>query len=22
AGVAEFNDKGELLLPKNYREWV
>lgn len=22
AGVAEFNDKGELLLPKDYREWV
>lgn len=22
AGVAEFNDQGELLLPKDYREWV
>ncbi|MDV6345882.1 cytochrome P460 family protein [Nitrosomonas sp. Is37] len=22
AGPAQFNDKGELLLPQNYREWV
>lgn len=22
AGVAEFNDQGELLIPKDYREWV
>jgi hypothetical protein len=22
AGAAQFNDKGELLLPQNYREWV
>lgn len=22
AGVAQFNDKGELLLPQDYREWV